>query len=251
MNARNLSLVILLLGLVGGLCAQNTAPQRVLFVGNSYTYFWTLPQQVAAMAASQDIGLFTRQSTSGGTNLGQHWRGEKGLRSLALIQSGDFDAVIIQDHSLRALDHPDSLLLYGERFGEAIRVAGARTYLYMTWARPWDPYMQADITARYTELAERIGATIVPVGPAWARARELRPDLELFHPDQHHPSPTGAYLSACVFYGVLTGHSPIGLPPRLETVDRDGEPLYLNIQTPENAQFCQKVAAEILQAYAQ
>jgi hypothetical protein len=249
MTARTLCLAFLALSLSSGLWGQDALPERVLFVGNSYTYFWNLPQHVHLLAASQDINLLTRQSTSGGTHLGQHWRGEKNLRSRELIQTGDYDIVVIQDHSLRAIEYPDSLLFYGQKFNEIIRATGARPYLYMTWARSWDPYMQQEITDRYTELAEQIGAVIVPVGPAWARARELRPDLELYDPDDSHPNPTGTYLAACVFYGVLTGQSPVGLPHRLRTTDADGEPLYLNIQSPEDAQFCQKVAAEIIQRY--
>lgn len=249
LNYHTLGIALLSCSLLSLLQAQSDVPAKVLFVGNSYTYFWNLPQSVAAMAESRGVAMATRQSTSGGTNLGQHWRGEKGLASLPLIRSGGFDAVIIQDHSLRPTEHPDSLSLYGQRFGAEVIAAGARAYVYLTWARAWDPYMQADITARYRELAASIGATVIPVGPAWARARELRPELELYHPDGHHPSPTGAYLTACVFYGVLTGQSPIGLPARLTTTDRDGELLYINIQTEEDALFCQKVAAETIQRF--
>lgn len=246
MNTKAASLVVIGLLLAGELISQAARPQRALFIGNSYTYFWNLPQSVAAMAESQGIDLDTRQSTIGGANLGQHWRGDRELTSLDEVQSGRYDAVIIQDHSLRAIDHPDSLLLYGRQFGEAIKAEGGRVYLYLTWARKWDPYMQAEITARYTELAEMIDATIVPVGPAWARARELRPDLELYDPDHHHPSAIGTYLTACVFYGVLTGQSPVGLPSRLTTIDQNGELLYLNILTAGDAQFCQRVAEEII-----
>ena len=60
------------------------------------------------------------------------------------------------------------------------------------------------------------------------------------------PSSLGTYLTACVFYGILTGQSPIGLPHRLESEDAYGEHLYLNIQSTENALFCQKVADEII-----
>jgi len=77
--------------------AQENQPKSVLFVGNSYTYFWNLPQQVALLAAAGGSELVTRQSTVGGINLGTHWRGERGLESRALIESGRFDAVVIQD----------------------------------------------------------------------------------------------------------------------------------------------------------
>lgn len=225
--------------------AQNKIPKRILFVGNSYTYFWNLPQNVAQMAKESKIGITTRQSTEGGTNLGQHWRGEKDLTSVQLIKEGNWDAVVLQDHSRRAVDHPDSLLIFGEKFGKLIKANGAKAYVYMTWARAFDPLMQSDITKGYQELAKKINAEIVPVGLAWEKSRALRPDLNLFDPDGSHPSTTGTYLTACVFYAVLTQKSPVGLPNRLVTTDKDGEKLYLNIQSPNDALFCQKLAAEI------
>lgn len=239
---------LLLLLLLAGqyLQAQPAIPQKVLFIGNSYTYFWNLPQVVAEMATEKDLPLTTRQSTSGGTNLGQHWRGERQLRSKPLIEQGNFDAVVLQDFSMQAVDHPDSMLYYGALFGELIKSKGAQPYVYMTWSREWDPYTQAAITEKYRELAAKIKARVVPVGLAWQRAHELRPDLPLFFDDGSHPSPLGTYLSACVFFGVLTNQSPVGLPNRLGTTDKDGETLYLSIQSAENALFCQKVAEEII-----
>jgi hypothetical protein len=220
--------------------------ERVLFVGNSYTYFWNLPQQVAAMAASREQALETHQSTSGGTSLAQHWRGEKGLRSLQLIREQAYDVVVLQDFSQQALIAPDTMLYYGERFAEEAKSSGASVYFYQTWAREWDPYMQDPINEKYAALAARTGATLVPVGQAWQRARSLSPDLPLYDADQSHPSALGTYLTACVFYGVFTGQSPVGLPHRLLSTDYAGEKLYLNIQSKEDALFCQKVAADIL-----
>ncbi len=240
------ALLLLLISWLSPLDAQDAEAKKVLFVGNSYTYFWNLPQQVTAMAESREQAIVTRQSTSGGVHLGQHWRGEKGLHSVELIKNGDFDVVIIQDHSMRSVEAPDSLLHYGRLFGQLARQSGAKPYLYLTWAREWDPYMQEEITTTYTQLAQQIDAAVIPVGLAWSRARQLRPDLQMFDPDGSHPSPMGTYLTACVVYGTLSQTSPVGLPNRLITVDKDGEKLYLNIQSEQDALFCQKVAEEVI-----
>ncbi len=241
-----LYLLLFLLTAAHSLQSQNTSPQKILFVGNSYTYFWNLPQNVAAMAESQNIELETRQSTAGGVNLGQHWRGEKGLNTLDIIEKGDFDIIILQDHSMRSIQYPDSLLYYGKLLANWAKKTDAKVYVYMTWARDWNPYMQTTVTEKYTELAEKINAQIVPVGLAWQRSKELRPELNLYDPDGSHPSTIGTYLTACVFYGVLTNQSPVGLPHRLITTDKDNEKLYLNIQSPQDALFLQKVAEEII-----
>lgn len=74
-------------------------PKRVLFIGNSYTFYWNLPQTVSAMARSQDIEIACRQSTGSGATLQEHWNSEKDLKTLDILREGDFDAVVLQEHS--------------------------------------------------------------------------------------------------------------------------------------------------------
>jgi len=228
------------------LAHTQTPPKEVLFIGNSYTYFWNLPQTVQAMAEAKGIEMTTRQSTSGGVHWGHHWRGERKLNTRQLLQENNFEAVILQNHSKSTINRLDSMLHFGQLLNREIKTKSGQVFLYLTWAREWDPYMQKEITDGYYQLAKRINASIVPVGPAWDRARQLRPGFPLYDADGSHPSPLGTYLSACVFYGVLTGQSPVGLPNRLISEDKDGEKLYLTIQSSEDALFCQKVAEEII-----
>ena len=229
--------------------AQDSGDKKILFVGNSYRYFWNLPQTVDLMAESQDIDIVTQQSTAGGANWSEHWHGKKGLNTKSKIVEGSYDIVVLQNHSMSTINRPDSLMHYGAMLNNLITENGGQTYLYMTWAREWNPYMIDTIKEKYTELAEKINARIVPVGLAWQRARELRPGFPLYFPDGSHQSSLGTYLTACVFYGVITGKSPVGLPNRLISKDQYGEKIYVQIQTNEDALFCQKVAEEIINEY--
>lgn len=229
--------------------AQEAVPKKVLFVGNSYTYFWNLPQTVQAMAKTNKVDLTTRQSTSGGVHWGHHWRGERNLNTQSIIKEGDFDALVLQNHSMSTFNRVDSMFHYGQRLSKLGKKKGAQIFLYMTWGREWNPYMQATITKEYTRLAKKLKAKIVPVGPAWERARQLRPNFPLYDEDGSHPSSLGTYLSACVFYGILTNQSPVGLPNRLISKDIDGEKIYLTIQSSESATFCQQVAEDIINKY--
>lgn len=226
--------------------AQEQTIKRVLFVGNSYTYFWNLPSLVDAMAESRNIELETRQSTSGGVNLGMHWRGERNLETLSKIEKGKFDAVVLQDHSLRAIEHPDSLQYFGSLLSEKIKAAGARPCFYLTWARQHKPQMQDDISREYNQVAAKNKTLIAPVGEAWDLALKQRPSLQLHDQDGSHPSTLGAYLNACVFFAVLTNQSPVGLPNRLTTIDANGEKLYLMIVGKEDATFCQQIAQQVV-----
>lgn len=57
--------------------------------------------------------------------------------------------------------------------------------------------------------SRELGATVAPVGLAFARSRIERPDLVLYSSDGH-PTSQGSYLAACVLYGVIFGESPLG-----------------------------------------
>ncbi len=233
------------------LSAQQICGQEsdVLFIGNSYTYFWNLPQVVSAIGQEQGVQINTRQSTAGGANLGQHWNNQKELQSHEVLSSNEWDYVVLQDHSLRAIQYPDSLEHYVGLWVDAIKEIGAQPILYMTWARQYDPTMISDIATKYEELAVQYDIGIVPVGRIWQRAKDLRPDIRLYDPDQSHPSPLGTYLTACAFYSALTGHSARDIPARLKGKDQYGENLYLLIVSPQDAQFCQSIVDSVMSTY--
>lgn len=243
---RYLLIVIINLLLFNLAITQSDPPSKVLFIGNSYTYFWNLPQNVALMAEAEDLNIITMQSTAGGSHWGHHWRGERDLLTKEILNKGAYDAVVLQNHSMSAFNRVDSLMYFGQAIAEIINNKGAKIYLYETWSREWDPYMIETIKMVYNELAVKLNAQVVPVGQTWQRAIQLRPDISLYDEDGSHPSSLGTYLTACVFYGVFTGKSPVGLPNRLSTKDANGEKLYINIQSSESALFCQKVAEEII-----
>ena len=59
---------------------------KILFVGNSYTFFGNLPQIVSIISDSTETKLVTRKSTIGGAKLHEHWNGSRGLKTKELIQ---------------------------------------------------------------------------------------------------------------------------------------------------------------------
>ena len=247
MNKLSFSIVLISIPLI--FFSQSDSATKVLFVGNSYTYYWNLPQNVALMAADQNINIQTAQSTAGGSKWSQHYKNERGLKTREKISSGNYDIVVLQNHSRSTIEFPDSLMHYGRLLSEEIRKAGAQPMLYMTWSREWDPFMIQTIKEKYMELGDIINAPVAPVGLAFDMALKMRPDLDLYAPDGSHQSTTGTYLASCVFYSMLTGQSPVGISPRLITEDADGEKLYINIQSPEDALFCQKVAAKVVNEF--
>ena len=62
----------------------------------------------------------------------------------------------------------------------------------------------------HQRLGRALDALVAPVGTAWAQAHRERPDLQLWAGDRYHPSEIGSYLTACVFFAVLYGHTVLG-----------------------------------------
>lgn len=207
--------------------AQEQPLERVLFVGNSYTRFNDLPRLVARVARSDPGGprLRTGVETAPGRSLRGHWEHR---RSRNRIASGRWDAVVLQERSLNAIEAPDEMFEYGRLLSERAQASGARVILFETWARQGqsqvyeesavrDPeQMLSRVEAAYAELGRRLDVPVSPVGRAWLRAVEEMPQTRLHRPDGTHPAIAGSYLSACVLYGTLSGRDPrrAGYRPR-------------------------------------
>lgn len=218
-------------------------PIRVLFVGNSFTYFYNLPQLVAAMAESQGKEVITRQSTVGGSNLGQHWRKERGTRTMDLLVTENWDFVVFNNHSTSPIDKQDEFDEYGRKFAELVKSKGAQPVFMQTWAYKSNPMMQTQITAAYDKLAIETGSLLVPAGLLIQQVRQWRPDMDMFFDDKH-PSSNATYLLGLAFYRFFTNDSLDGIPSRVTTTDKDGELLYLLFMHDEDADFLKQLVEE-------
>lgn len=188
--------------------AQPSDTLSVLFVGNSYTYFNNLPHIVSAISDSTDTKLITKKSVVGGAHLYEHWNSKRNLKTRELIENNKFDVIVFQDHSMEAINNPDSLQKYAKLFCDLSRKTGAEPYLFLVWAREKVPQYQLELDSVYSAVAKQNGATMVPVGKAWELARNYRPDAPLFDMDGTHPANLGTFLTAAVFVGIITGQVP-------------------------------------------
>lgn len=216
---------------------------RILFVGNSFTYFYNLPQVVSAMAATQDVALMTRHSLAGGSSLEDHWKGERNTHTKEAITQGNWDYVIFNNHSLSAINTPESFMLYSKKFVELVREKGAEPIFMMTWGYKSNPLMQAQITEMYETLALETQTTLLPAGLLFAEVRKWRPDMNLFFDDKH-PSSNGTYLLGLSCFRLLTGKPTANIPKRITTLDQYGQKLYLLFMHQEDADFLQQLVDE-------
>lgn len=182
---------------------------RILFIGNSFTGRNDLPGLLTEMASSapQPKAIETDQVLANGASLRQHWNagmaGEK-------IRAGGWDFVVLQEQSTLPIKNATRFHENVRLFDGEIQGCGARTVLYLTWARQQAPETQVALTQATETIAREIGARIAPVGEVWKAVLEQEPGLALYDKDGSHPSALGTYLAACVFYATFFPGSSVG-----------------------------------------
>ncbi|WP_096590101.1 DUF4886 domain-containing protein [Calothrix sp. NIES-2098] len=188
----------------------NNQPLKVLFIGNSYTYFNELPQltQQLALSAKETRKLEAEMVTVGGATLEQLWQEGK---ALSKIRKGRWDYVVLQEHSTLPITNPQLMYKYARLFNTEIKRAHAQTVFYLTWARQNRPETQQILNDSYMKIAKELDAIVAPVGIVWQQIQQENSNLSLYDPDNSHPSPIGSYAAACVFYATFYGKSPEGL----------------------------------------
>lgn len=217
----------------------------VLFVGNSHTYTRNLPHVISIISEGTKTKLMTKKSAIGAASLSQHWRNERGLRTKEIIKEGNFDIVVLQERNMEPVNEPDTVLKYTKLFCDYIKKYGGKPYLYLTWARTNAPQNQEIINRVYSQAAKENDAIVVPVGKAWALAKQLKPEINLHNPDGNHASVIGACLTAYVFVSTITGELPEKLVDEFEIVDQFGETIQVLDVKSEDVAFCKLVAEKI------
>ena len=225
-------------------------PLKVVFIGNSYTYVNDLPSLIVGLADAALGGrkIQTDQYVVGGYTLEQQAKDKK---AIAKIRERKWDMVVLQENSLQPILNRESMHKYARVLDAEIKRQGAKTVLYLTWARQNIPQMQegaespdyarpiyqmtgaagriafeqwcqqrkkglaGGLNGAYFDIAKELNAEIAPVGIAWKKALAQNPKLVLYQGDKSHPAFKGSYLAACVFYATLFEKSPVGLPGEL------------------------------------
>ena len=219
--------------------APTKATTRILFIGNSLTFFSDMPEMVAELARSAGHEVDIDMSAQGGWTLSDHAASETTLHKI----EQDWDYVILQEQSvIPSIENERNQHMYPavRLLHDKAKERGATLILFVTWGhrdgfpdagfKDFDD-MQAQLYASYMNIANELDVMVAPVGTAWQNGIAQNPQLSLWHIDGVHPSKEGSYLCACVFYAVIFQQSPEGLTYKAELSE-------------EMAQFLQAIAAE-------
>ena len=197
----------------------------ILFIGNSYTHYNTMPNAIfAKILLEQGIKARVKAITKGSYTLLQFADDddEYGKQINSYLAAYDVDIVFLQEQSARPASAP-GLFYDGVRaFKEKLAAEKADVILYQTWGRK-EPHttltsngwthetMAYKLAAAYEAIAEETGYHLSQVGSAFLDVYKSHPEINLYADDNTHPSPTGSYLISLCHYARLYGLSPIGV----------------------------------------
>lgn len=193
-----------LLGLVAWLAMQGafaqapSKPMRVLFIGNATIATSDIPQRVGKVARAVGRDVKVDAIASGDYTLEDHWREGRAMQA---VRDG-WDFVVLQQDVPAPAD--DAQFVGNvKRFAAAIRDAGARPALFMTWPRADRIRDIRDAIATDRAAAEAADALLCPVAEAWLRALAADRRLKLYAGVGTQPSALGADLAVLTTYLAL------------------------------------------------
>jgi hypothetical protein len=145
--------------------ASSVKAPRILFVGNSLTFFFLSPNTVAKFAESLARERpQVSQLMSPGVSLEYHY---KTGRYQKLLQEQKFDYVVLQEQFQRSLNETGLVVDYGQKMATLARQAGAKVLLFEVWAARDQVATQDKLSINSTVVASKIGAPLIKVGDAF------------------------------------------------------------------------------------
>jgi hypothetical protein len=198
----------------------------ILFIGNSYTFFYDTTGMILDIAQSDKTNTtsFHIQSvTYGGVTLSDHLKNPDTIKTLKQRQ---WDAVILQDQSISMMYKGNLKASFAaiSAFAQEARHQNAATFIFKTWPKaPESQWYKNDSGAgvmdNFDHMFEKIDQAskafekklpvhYIPIGDYWYYSVKSGMDVSLYDGDGSHASPSGAYLNALIFYRFFTG-SPL------------------------------------------
>lgn len=190
---------------------------KVLFVGNSFTYYNEMPQLLERIAAGAGKPLTARRITKGGYSLRQYLDPtDPYAQELEEARKERWDYVVLQGQSAEPAIETEQFLRAAAELCKKARAIGATPLFYQTWSYTDGTEKLASVSMGYEEFylalkaayqqAAKVGDTVcVPVGDLFFRLTAPVGPLHLICGDDYHPTLAGSYAAAILFYCRLFG----------------------------------------------
>jgi hypothetical protein len=203
--------------------AANPATAKILFIGNSITYYNDMPAIFKSLAAAGGKDVYVNAWVRGGVILGYF---AQSAQAAQIINQKQWDYVILQDGDYNIIcpgDHPRLALTVNFLKDLILKNnPGTKIFFHMLHAlknglnHDHFHYDYKAFTRKIVEgtvaFARLVHLQVAPVGMAWNEIVLNQPGIGLYDPDGMHPAYAGSYLIACVYYAAIFRETCVGNP---------------------------------------
>lgn len=201
---------------------------KVLFIGNSLTYYNKMPNLFCDLSTLADKMVTVDSLTYAGQNLVMMREDPNMWRAIEdKITSTNWDIVVFQTDRIYTVmteyypDYPLKTCRASEEIVAMIKDAGALPVIYSAFGVNRG-YMDVDghtknisaieinnlVISYDAAISQKTGCKTVYTNATFSNLLTSHPELGLYHTDNRHPSAVGSALIACDFYTVIFGESP-------------------------------------------
>jgi hypothetical protein len=184
---------------------------KILFIGNSLTYYNDLPGLLAQFPAGEEHPLWHARVILPNTSLAGH---RQLTPARSRLDEGGWTHVVLQEYSSRSVKHPAATLESFRLWAEDARRVGAQPVILENWPNVRRPSDLAKTQMAFAQAQNETAAIIAPAGRAWLFCLQSHPEINLYI-DSIHPTVAGTYLAACVLYRTLYRKPARGLPTQI------------------------------------
>ncbi|MBN2668365.1 MAG: T9SS type A sorting domain-containing protein [Bacteroidales bacterium] len=199
---------------------------KVLFIGNSFTYYNDLPSILENIGSDAGYDIYAEMYAPGGTAVGDTFPIEGPLAHMDnpvvydYIRSNNWDYVVVQDNQGRfiydyGVFHPDTRAIEGhDMLRDSVKFY--KPCAHMIWFAGWalkngyPPYGDTGIEsieriwANYKFMNDSLNEIIAPIGPTWIKTIQDQSSINLWSADEAHPSLSGSFLTALnIYYSIF------------------------------------------------
>ena len=171
---------------------------RILFIGNSHTYFNDMPHIFKMICQENNIDTEVTMIAHGYKGLDFH-KDEPEVRFN--IFYGNYDYVVLQ-HLQNGFDEK-VLRSSVEAINKFIKMADSKAILYMPWTIKKEENKQKAMSEAYLNLGLKLNIAVAPVGIVWWNFKKKYSEIELYFNDNEHASEMGSTLAAYTIFNTI------------------------------------------------
>ena len=203
--------------------AEEQKPVKILFIGNSQTYYNNMPLIVEGLARADGMNYQVKSITGANYKLSQFATTGNAYNTeiVNTLTSDKWDFVILQEQRVSIMEDLESTKKAITTLKELIDKSGAKTIIYAAQG----DYNGRDFTINGTSiyydnntlqyymnkynysLGNFFNCPVAPAGLNYSRCINEYPEISLYNADMIHPSISGSYLSACTIYQAISEKS--------------------------------------------